>query len=191
MMRSDSLPPTATASKEGAGFPRWYCLHCQPKHEHIAASRLRKIDGVQAYCPRIRFKRARSTGTAWVTEAMFPNYIFARFDFAALNRQVKYSQGVRNILQFGANYAAIDDAVIEDLKMQTDASEIVVAEYHVGPGDGVRIVEGAFKGLDAVVTQVLPARERVKILLEFLGRTIEAEIREPGVLANISHPLAA
>jgi transcription antitermination factor NusG len=38
----------------------------------------------------------------------------------------------------------------------------------------VKVGEGVFTGLEAVVTQVLSAQERVKILLEFLGRQVEA-----------------
>jgi len=30
--------------------------------------------------------------------------------------------------------------------------------------------------LEAVVTQILPAKERVKVLMDFLGRKIEAEV---------------
>jgi transcription antitermination factor NusG len=33
-----------------------------------------------------------------------------------------------------------------------------------------------FAGLEAVVTQILPVRERVKILMDFLGRKVEAEV---------------
>jgi transcription antitermination factor NusG len=52
-------------------------------------------------------------------------------------------------------------------------------------------VEGAFVGLDAVIAQVLPAKERVKILLDFLGRKIEAEVEQSIVLRQVAHPLAA
>ena len=36
------------------------------------------------------------------------------------------------------------------------------------------------------VTQLLPAKERVKVLLEFLGRPVEAEVSVPKVLPTIS-----
>jgi transcription antitermination factor NusG len=39
-----------------------------------------------------------------------------------------------------------------------------------------RVAEGALAGLDAVVTQILPARARVRVLLDFLGRKVEAEL---------------
>ena len=55
----------------------------------------------------------------------------------------------------------------------------------------VKVVEGAFSGLEAVVTQVVPARERVKILMDFLGRKVEAELEHDSVLLKVEHPLVA
>jgi transcription antitermination factor NusG len=55
----------------------------------------------------------------------------------------------------------------------------------------VQIVGGAFVGLDAVVTQVLEAKERVKVLMDFLGRKMEAEVQFSSVIRQVSHPLAA
>jgi hypothetical protein len=46
-------------------------------------------------------------------------------------------------------------------------------------------------GLEAVVTQVVPARERVKILMDFLGRKVEAELEHDSVLLKVEHPLVA
>ena len=52
----------------------WFCLRAQPKHEHIAAQHLKKLPGVEVFCPRVRFQRATRRGKVWFTEAMFPNY---------------------------------------------------------------------------------------------------------------------
>ena len=41
---------------------------------------------------------------------------------------------------------------------------------------------GAFRGLKAVVTRVMPARERVQVLLEFLGRQTSVEVPAGEVL---------
>ncbi len=171
--------------------PLWYCVHCQPKHEHIAAAHLRKLDGVDVYCPRIKFKRVTSRGSVWVTEAMFPTYIFCRFAFQTMHRKVSYSQGVRNIVRFGQRYPVIEESIVESLRQHADSAEVMIADYQIALGDEVRIVEGIFKGLEAVVTQVLPAKERVKVLIEFLGRTMEVEMKQPAVLPDMLHPLAA
>ena len=54
--------------------------------------------------------------------------------------------------------------------------ELKELAYAPSEGDNVTITAGAFAGLEAVITQVLPAKERVKLLMEFLGRKIEAEV---------------
>src|SRR5262245_8514765 len=59
----------------------WFCLRSHPKHEHIAAGHLRAMEGVEVFNPRIRFVRSTRLGPAPVTEAMFPNYLFARFNW--------------------------------------------------------------------------------------------------------------
>jgi transcriptional antiterminator RfaH len=176
-----------TESTESA----WYCLRSQPKHEHIAAAHLRLLQGVTVFCPRIRFKRATRQGLVWVTEAMFPGYLFARFELAARHRQVRYSHGVSGILRFADRYPTIEEEALAHLRGQTGAAEIKELDYKISEGDQVQIVGGAFVGLDAVVTQVLSAKERVKVLMEFLGRKMEAEVQWSSVLRQVSHPLAA
>jgi transcriptional antiterminator RfaH len=169
----------------------WYCLRSQPKHEHIAAAHLRMLERVTVFCPRIRFKRTTRQGAAWVTEAMFPGYLFAHFELAEMHRQVRYAHGVSGIVQFGGRYPTIDDRALAHLREQTGVAEIKELNYELSQGDAVKVVEGAFVGLEAVVTQVVPAKERVKILVDFLGRKLEAEVEHASVLPEVAHPLAA
>jgi transcriptional antiterminator RfaH len=169
----------------------WYCLRSQPKHEHIAAAHLRKLERVTVFCPRIKFKRTIRQGTAWVTEAMFPGYLFAQFELSEMQRLVRYTHGVSGIVQFGGRYPTIEDRALAHLQEQTGVGEIMELNYQLCQGDSVKIVEGAFVGLEAVVTQVVPAKERIKILMEFLGRKVEAEVEHASVLLEVAHPLAA
>ena len=171
--------------------PAWYCLRSQPKHEHIAAARLRIQEEVKVFCPRIRFKRATRQGLVWVTEAMFPGYLFARFNLAELHRQVRYSHGVSGIVQFGGWYPTIEDEVLARLKDHTGDADVTELNYQLSQGDQVKIVGGVFVGLEAVVRQVLPAKERVKVLMDFLGTKVEAEVEHAKVLLQQPHPLAA
>jgi transcriptional antiterminator RfaH len=168
---------------------RWYCLRSQPKHEHIAAIHLRQMDEVEVFCPRIRFEAATRRGKKWFEEALFPGYLFARFPLEELYRRVRAANGVSAILQFGNRYATLDDAVIEALKAGTNAKELTVVQTDVRQGESVRIVDGTVSGLEAVVTQVLSGKERIGILLNFLGREIHAEVAKSGVLSAVRHPL--
>ena len=46
----------------------------------------------------------------------------------------------------------------------------------LAPGDAVQIAEGTLCGLRAVVSRVMPGRERVAVLMEFLGRQTTVEV---------------
>lgn len=168
----------------------WYCVQARPKHEHIAAAHLRMLEGVTVFCPRIRFKRPTRQGLVWVTEAMFPGYLFARFELATMHRHVRYAPGVNDIVRFGDRYPAIDDEALAPLQDHAGVTEVKELNHELSEGDRVKIVEGAFLGLEALVTHVLPAKQRVKVLMDFLGRKMEAEVEYSSVLPQVVHPLA-
>jgi transcriptional antiterminator RfaH len=186
----EKTPSRRPTNKDSEG-PAWFCLRSQPKHEHVAAAHLRVLKGVTVFCPRIRFKRRVRQGLVWVTEAMFPGYLFAQFELAAMHRLVRYTHGVSGIVQFGDLYPTIEEETLLQLRNTTGVAEVIELSSAISQGDQIRIVAGAFTGLEAVVTQILPAKERVKILLDFMGRRIEAEIEPSKVLGRLAHPLAA
>jgi len=154
----------------------WFCLQSQPKHEHIAAGHLKKMDGIEVLLPRIRFQRTTRQGLVWVTEALFPNYLFARFDWHLSLRQVQAAPGVGSVVHFGSRWPVIEKAVIEELKLAIGPEELHVISTTLQPGDAVEIAEGAMRGLHAVVSRVLPSRARVAVLLELLGRQTTIEV---------------
>lgn len=168
-------------SKDGPGNagvpkPAWFCLRSQLKHEHIAAAHLRRLENIEVFVPRIRFKRARRNGTSWVTEALFPNYLFARFDWNRSLRQIYYSPGISGVVHFGTNWPVIPDEAIEELRATLGSEEIHVIPAEVSPGDSVQIVGGSFHGLHAVIERVLPSAKRVAVLMDFLGRQTAVEV---------------
>jgi transcriptional antiterminator RfaH len=166
--------------------PFWFCLKARPKHEHLAAAGLRQLLQIESFGPRVRFRKSTRRGAVWFTEAMFPGYLFARFIFATFHRQVEYAPGIRGLVRFGERVAALPDNAIETMREASGEQEVVTFDPELRIGDSVQIAEGAFQGLQAVVTQLLPAKERVKVLLEFLGRSVEAEISVPKVLSTQS-----
>ena len=162
----------------------WYCLQAKHKHEHIAAVHLRSLKGVVVFCPRIRFKRQTRIGVARFTEALFPGYLFAHFSLAKMQRAVAYAREVRCIVQFASRYPTIDPVTIAQLREHVGDNEIREMDYEPSRGDNVKVAEGAFAGLEAVVTQILPARARVRVLMDFLGRKVEAELERSFVLRS-------
>ena len=162
----------------------WFCVQTQPKHEHIAAAQLRQDSGLEVFLPRIRYQRSTRFRRVWVTEALFANYVFARFNLTCDLRRVQTSRGVRSVVHFGSGWPAIPDTVINDLQASLGPDEVKLLSLDLEVGDAVEISHGAFHGLEAVVTRVLPGRERVAILLDFLGRQTALELDRSHLLAK-------
>lgn len=156
--------------------PRWYCLRTQPKHEHIAAAQLRQALGCEVFCPRLRIQKSTRTGLKWFVEALFPNYVFARFALREQHARVRYSRGITGIVQFGDRFAAVPDEAIADLSGYIGADEVRTVALQLAEGDDVEIVEGPLRGQHGVITRLHSAHERVRVLLEFLGQTREIEV---------------
>lgn len=160
-----------------ANSANWFCLRSQPKHEHIAASHLRGVEGVEVFLPRVRFRRTTRQGLTWVTEALFPNYLFARFDWTSLLRRVQSARGVSGVVHFGQHWPVVPPGDIEGLKQAVGVAEVhVISAAPLQPGDAVEIGEGSLCGLQAVVSRVIPSRERVAVLMDFLGRQTTIEV---------------
>ncbi len=161
---------------------QWFCLRSHSKHEHIAARYISRVEGIEAFLPRIRFRRKRRQGPVWVTEALFPNYLFARFNWESQGRIVRHAPGVCDVVHFGNRWPAVPNGVMEELRAQFGDDSVYVIGNALAPGDEVQISGGAFHGLAGVITRVMPARERVAVLLDFLGRQTAVEIPTGSVI---------
>ena len=155
--------------------PEWFCVRCQTKREHIAAGHLREIEGIEVFCPRLRYRKATRRGKIWWVEPMFPGYVLAKFNIAEMERAVMFCQGVRGLVRFGSEIPAVPDSFVEALKREirnrkgAEEPELVTLSPTIEIGDEVEVAHGPFQGMQGTVLAVPSATERVKILLEFLG----------------------
>jgi len=169
----------------------WYCIKARPKQEALTARSLRSEVQIEVFSPAIRFQRSRGNSKMWVTEALFPGYIFAQFRYCDSLRHVRATRGVSQVVGFGGIPAMLPADVIDDLRQFVCEDEIVTVKPEIHAGDEVHLVSGVFSGLRAVVTRLIPARQRVAILLELLGEVREVEVSADDVLHENRHPLSA
>ena len=166
-------PPTSTHE------PAWYCLKTQTKREAIAAAHLREREHVEVFCPMLRYRKATRRGKVWWVEALFPGYVLARFCLDRDERAVIYSQGVRGLVRFGGLVPAVADDFVDVLRKEVakqGTAEVLTVGPRITEGEEVELAHGPLGGICATVVEVLPARERVKVLLEFLGREQVIEV---------------
>ena len=156
--------------------PAWYCARTQPKHEHIAAASLAQQLGLEVFNPRLRLERATRRGVVRVIEPLFPCYIFVRCAIGDQLNDIRYVTGIGSMVHFGRRIPSVPDAVIDELRQCFEAGEPMPIQDRIFPGAEVTVAEGAFLGSSGVVLRVMPAKQRVQILLDFLGRSTLAEV---------------
>src|SRR5438552_15650386 len=154
----------------------WFCLRAQTKREHLAAIGLRKQFQITCFAPRLRMRKLTRRGAVWFVEAMFPGYFFAQFDYVTERRRVEHALGVRGLVRFGDRLATIDSTIIDALRQRMEADELVTLDPELKVGQEVQIAHGPLRGIDVLVTQLLPASERDRVLLEFLGCSLQMEL---------------
>jgi transcriptional antiterminator RfaH len=170
---------------------RWYCVRSKPKKERMASCNLESLHGLEVFCPQIRFQRKMVRGPVWFQEAMFPGYLFARFNLFEMKRLVSYSPGVLNIPVFDRKFVPVPDEVIESLRTQLNPESVAEAGVPLEIGEETTVLEGSMRGLKVKVIKLMPARERVGVLMEMLGTLVEAEFALNALEHRMKHPMAA
>lgn len=154
---------------------QWFCVRTQTKREHIAAKHLRELDNIEIFCPRIKYRKATRRGKIWWLEPLFPGYLLAKFNLTEMERAVTFSQGVRGLVRFGSEIppipASFVSTLITEFSQQADESELLTLSPSLLIGDEVEVAHGPFQGMKGTIQSITPAKERVNILLEFLGQT--------------------
>ncbi len=107
---------------------------------------------------------------------MFPGYLFCRYSIRESLRHVLSTAFVSSAMTFMHDAAAVPDSLIAELKAEFDEKETLTVETGIQTGETVDIIEGPMRGQTATVTKILPGRDRVRILLEFIGGLREVEV---------------
>jgi transcription antitermination factor NusG len=109
----------------------------------------------------------------------FSGYLFvqANLDLVPVS-SINAVPGVVRMVAFGERPRPIGNSVVEALRQRID--DLNANGGLVGPvflsGDNVRIMHGPLQGLEAVFIGPMKPRERVRVLLDFLGSDREVEV---------------
>jgi transcriptional antiterminator RfaH len=168
---------------------RWFCVKAQPKRENVAYGQLGTLPEIEAFFPRVRFRRASSDGPRAVVEALFPGYLFARFTPARSLRAVRYARGVSYIVRKGRELAPVPDSAVAALRTLAIAEVLDLPPQPWQLGEEVRVIAGIFQGASGRVVGLVPARQRVQVLLELLGQQNRVDLPLETLEQRHAHPL--
>mgnify|MGYP003336268046 CR=1 FL=1 len=129
------------------------------------------------YLPKIITKKINSYPKE---ELLFPGYIFVNTSFENYSA-LKYTIGIKNIIKFGDNIACLSYDEIEAMQMAEETSKINPVASQIKIGQEVIIAKGSLAGSIVKVCS-LPSKERVGILLSFLGSVRRVTISEKDLI---------
>jgi transcriptional antiterminator RfaH len=151
----------------------WYALYTKPKKEQMVAANLEE-QGIETYLPTVQRKVRRRDRPDRVV--YFPCYIFARLDFKVVPRSsIAWMPGIRRIVTFGEQPAVVADEIVRLIRSRLESIEDV-GYGRLRQGDPVRIRSGPLRDLEAVFERAVPSADRVRVLLEVMGRMTPVEI---------------
>jgi len=163
----------------------WHVVHTAPNAE-LQVSRVLELYGLSTYMPR--FRPSRGTRPDSVRgrrpRLVFPGYVFFRPpDGFARWPHVRSAPGVRRVLDEDGEPALMRDELVEHLRRRIAALPPDSAGQRFMPGQRVRVQQGPLAMVDALFERDVPARERVTILVQLLGRQLPVEVERQALRA--------
>lgn len=156
---------------------RWFAVQTQSRMELWARSNLWQRD-FEVYLPRYAKSRRHARKVDTVTLPLFPGYLFVQADMARGDRRrIDSAPGVAYTVAFGDRPAALDDAVIAEIRGREAADGLVHldAAFGIRPGEAVRLTDGALTEMVGLFDGASDAN-RVAVLLTILGRPVRVQV---------------
>ena len=153
---------------------RWYVARTEPRAEFIAAAELAR-DGYDVFFPRITETNPRPGHTE---TPLFPGYLFLHCDpeaeawpsFRTVHRMIGW-------VSFGGEVPCLPE---RDMVELMQSLELINRQGGMlrkfSSGEKVHVDAGGLQGLAEVVEGAKSARARVKVLLWFMGRLVQAQV---------------
>lgn len=163
--------------EERQSLEGWVTLYTKPHQERYVTQFLDAV-GVETYLPAIH---VYSTHTRRREEQpFFPCYLFAHIDpLRSAFGAFAWTPGLRHVVRFEDRLAWVSSDLI--CQMRDHLAGLDAAGYFDGhstfkTGERVRITAGPLKDLEAVFDRVLGKQGRIRVLLDFLGRSVPCEV---------------
>ena len=163
---------------------QWFVVHTQPSKELVAQQHLLE-QRYDVYLPRFKKTCRHARKTYEVLSPLFPRYLFIGIDLEIDQwRSINGTRGVSYLLTQDNHPLSLPSHLIENLKKQEDGEGTLplTSLSNFIKGDKLLILEGPFEGHTAVFEK-LDDKQRVKVLLNFLGQEMNVSLPKRAIEA--------
>ena len=153
---------------------RWFLLQTKSRQESRAVENLER-QGIHSFCPRINIEKILRGRRVVVDEALFPGYLFVSFNQQSVSAtSVRSTRGVSNFVSCAGAPVLVPLELIESLKLrEAEQSKMAEIAGALKSGDSLEILEGPFRGLNAVFSQP-DGDSRAIVLINLLNQKVKA-----------------
>jgi transcriptional antiterminator NusG len=162
-----------------AGTSPWFALRVRTKSESLVSSLLER-KGYESFAPTYTIDRQYASRIKRVQAALFPGYVFCRFDPHDL-LPVVTTPAVNSVVSFGPQPEQIPDCEIERVQRIAQHGSCVAPWAYMREGQRVRVRTGVLSGIEGYLVSFRKGH-RLVIAAELLQRAVSLEIDAAQVL---------
>ena len=164
---------------------QWYLVRTKPGKERWVRDQL--VGTIpDVFLPMLKARMPRWGRLAISVAPLFPCYVFARFDLSTRYFDVKYLPGVQGLVSAGTDPLIVPEAIVQEIRLRGVDDVVEIHEKPFDNGQAVRVVEGPFRGFEAIFDRYLSSAERVAILLNTIETTSLRVVLPASALARYS-----
>ncbi|HXF81476.1 MAG TPA: transcription termination/antitermination protein NusG [bacterium] len=156
----------------------WYVLQTKPREESRVIAHLGvRSSWVDVFLPLIEVVRRHARRRVIGLEPLFPGYLFLRMELTAATwNAVRWAPGARRLLTAGEEPAAVPQELIDRIAARLEPLGFIRVGLPYRAGSRVRVRSGPFAGLEGIFERPTSRRDRVRVLLDILGRPTPLEL---------------
>ena len=163
---------------------RWFAVRVRTRKEAFSSAALGSR-GYQCFSPTYSVRRLWSDRIKEIPEALFPGYVFCRFD-AERRLPVLSSPGVIDIVGLGRMPEPIPDEEITAIQKAVELNTSTRPWPYMSVGQRVRVEWGPMAGAEGVLVKV-KSSSRIILSIHMLQRSVSVELDERYVVP-VSQP---
>lgn len=164
---------------------QWFLLQTKVKQEQRAAENLERQD-VVSFCPMIRVDKISRGRRAEVLDVLFPGYLFVQLGESSVSTTaVRSTRGVSHFVTSAGAPIKVPQGLVEQLRQRVTADADVVMSQLPKSGAKMQVIDGPFKGLNAVFTEP-DGNNRAIVMVTLLSQQVKtsmpfASLAEDGI----------
>jgi transcription antitermination factor NusG len=160
-------------SERQIGGTNWYALQVNCRKELSIASQI-EGRGFECFLPTYKSLRKWSDRTKEIDQALFPGYLFCRFEYQG-RQPIMTTAGVVQVVGNGRVAIPIPDAEIEALQVAISSGIPAQPWPYLKAGELVRVNYGHLSGLEGILVN-FKGNHRVVLSVTLLQRSLALEV---------------